>query len=878
MSNESDQSSKKPLTLGRGTLGLKRPMETDTVRQSFSHGRSKTVAVEVKKTRVGPAPGAPPTTTTPTRPNPPPVQMNEPPMRVPPPPPQPPRKPAVLRELTAEERSQREKALALAKIAAEEDRKRAVEEAKRREEEDARRRVEEEARRKIEEEEARIREAEAAVRAAEEALKPKPEVEIEKGPLPGHSVDTRVERVAPAMRVAVSAELAAKVGVKAVDDEDEDRPRRAVAAKGAPQQPKRPTAAPRGEPRRRTGKLSVTQALDEPEQDRTRSLASMRRARERERLRQAQRGVEKVIREVIVPDAITVQELASRMAERGGDVIKSLMRQGVMATINHVLDADTAELIVTEFGHTPKRQSESDVEIGLSGPVDEAETLEPRAPVVTIMGHVDHGKTSLLDSLRKTDVAAREAGGITQHIGAYRVRLPTGETITFIDTPGHEAFTEMRARGATVTDIVVLVVAADDGVMPQTIEAIKHAKAAGVPIIVAINKCDKPDAKPERVKTELLSHEIVVEDMGGDVQAVEVSARTGNGLTALKDAILLQAEVLELRANPNRSAEGRVIEAQLDRGRGAVATVLVQRGTLRTGDIFVAGSEWGRVRALVDDRNQQIKAAGPGVPVEVLGLQGVPVAGDDFIVVENEAKARDVTDFRQRKRRDGEMKGTNRSTVAEMIGRIQAGEAKELPIVVKSDVHGSLEAILASINKMATDEVTPRILHSGVGAISESDITLAKASSALIIAFNVRANAQARDMAKRDGIDIRYYSIIYNVVDDVKAALSGLLSPEQREVFLGYAEIRQVFDVTKVGKVAGCRVTEGSVKRGAKVRLLRDNVVIHEGTLKTLRRFKDEVREVQNGFECGMAFENYHDIREGDVIECFEIIEQARTL
>ncbi|MDX2100958.1 MAG: translation initiation factor IF-2, partial [Alphaproteobacteria bacterium] len=678
-------------------------------------------------------------------------------------------------------------------------------------------------------------------------------------------------------KVAVSAELAAKAGARPADEEEEERPRKAVAAKGAPQ-PKRPVATPRAEPRRRAGKITVTQALDEPEQDRVRSLASMRRARERERLRQMQRGQEKVIREVIIPDAITVQELASRMAERGGDVIKSLMRQGIMATINHVLDADTAELIVTDFGHTPKRQSESDVELGLVGGPDEDTLLQPRAPVVTIMGHVDHGKTSLLDALRNADVAAHEAGGITQHIGAYRVRLASGETITFIDTPGHEAFTEMRARGANVTDIVVLVVAADDGVMPQTIEAIKHAKAAQVPIIVAVNKCDKPDARPDRVKTELLSHEIVVEDMGGDVQAVEVSAKTGDGLDRLKEAILLQAEVLELRANPDRSAEGRVIEAQLDRGRGAVATVLVQRGTLHTGDIFVAGAEWGRVRALVDERGNQLKEAGPGVPVEVLGLQGVPVAGDDFIVVENETRARDVTEFRQRKKREQELKAATRSTVAEMIGRIQAGEAKELPIVVKSDVHGSLEAIVASILKMGTEEVVPRLLHSGVGAISESDVTLAKASNALIIAFNVRANAQARDMAKRDGIDIRYYSVIYNVVDDVKAALSGLLSPEQRENFLGYAEIRAIFDITKVGKVAGCRVTEGMVKRGAKVRLLRDNVVIHEGTLKTLRRFKDEVREVQQGFECGMAFENYSDIREGDVIECFEIVESARTL
>jgi translation initiation factor IF-2 len=595
-------------------------------------------------------------------------------------------------------------------------------------------------------------------------------------------------------------------------------------------------------------------------------------------MRLQEQGPEKVIRDVIIPDAITVQDLAGRMAERGVDVIKSLMRMGVMATINQVIDADTAELIVTEFGHTPKRQSESDIEVGLKGAADVDTALVSRAPVVTVMGHVDHGKTSLLDALRATDVAAHEAGGITQHIGAYRVTLPSGDQITFIDTPGHEAFTEMRARGAMVTDIVVLVVAADDGIMPQTIEAIQHAKAAEVPIIVAINKVDKPEANVQRVRTDLLQHGLVVEELGGDVLAIEVSAKTKQGLDKLQEAILLQAEILDLKANPNRAAEGVVIEAELDRGRGPVATVLVNRGTLHVGDIFVAGSEWGRVRALVDDRGNQVKEAGPSMPVEVLGLQGTPSAGDELAVVDSESRARDVVDFRQRRRRDADVKAAARGTVEQMLSKIAAGEAKALPVVVKTDVQGSLEAIVATMAKLGTEEVEARVLYAGVGAVSESDVTLAKASSALIIAFNVRANAQARELARRDGVDIRYYSVIYNVVDDIKAALGGMLSPKVRENFLGYAEIREVFDITKVGKVAGCRVTEGLVKRGNKVRLLRDNVVVHEGTLKTLRRFKEEVREVAAGFECGMAFENYSDIKVGDQIECFEMVQEARTL
>jgi translation initiation factor IF-2 len=632
--------------------------------------------------------------------------------------------------------------------------------------------------------------------------------------------------------------------------------------------------------RRRTGKMTVTRALADDEGERMRSLASVRRARERERQRLHQGESEqiKVVREVVVPETITVQELANRMAERGVDVIKALMRMGVMATINQAVDADTAELVITEFGHRLRRVSEADVEMGLRGEEDVPLTLEPRAPVVTVMGHVDHGKTSLLDALRETDVAAGEAGGITQHIGAYRVSLKSGKQITFIDTPGHQAFTAMRARGANVTDIVVLVVAADDGIMEQTVEAIRHAKAAQAPIIVAINKIDKPDARPERVRQELLQHEIVVEQLGGEVLDVEVSALEKTNLDRLEEAILLQAELLDLTANPRRSAEGVVLEAKLERGRGAVATVLIQRGTLRVGDIFVAGSEWGRARALVDDRGQNQREAGPSTPIEILGLSGTPLAGDDFVVAENESRARDIADFRQRRRRNALAASGTRGTLEQMFSQIAAGAAKELPVVVKSDVQGSLEAIVGSLERLSTDEVSVRVLHSAVGGINESDVILAKASAAVIIGFNVRANPQARDLARRDGVEIRYYSIIYDLIEDMRGALSGLLAPTIRERFLGNASIRDVFNITKVGKVAGCMVTEGAVRRGAKVRLLRDNVVIHEGMLKTLKRFKDEVREVNQGYECGMAFENYQDIQSGDVIECFEMEEVARSL
>jgi translation initiation factor IF-2 len=591
-----------------------------------------------------------------------------------------------------------------------------------------------------------------------------------------------------------------------------------------------------------------------------------------------QKGSEKVIREVIIPETLTVQELANRMAERGGDVIKALMRMGVMATINQSIDADTAELVVSEFGHHPKRVSEADVLLGLEGAVDTDSQLVSRPPVVTVMGHVDHGKTSLLDALRETDVVSGEAGGITQHIGAYQVTMGSGDKITFIDTPGHEAFTAMRARGARVTDIVVLVVAADDGIMPQTVEAIRHAKAAQVPIIVAINKIDKPDANPDRVRQELLLHELVTEDLGGDVLAIEVSAKQRLNLDRLEEAILLQAEILDLKANPQRVASGTVIEAKMEKGRGPVATMLVQKGTLRVGDTFVAGAEWGKVRALHDDHGNRVEEAGPSAPVEVLGLDGVPAAGDDFVVVEDEARAREIAGYRQRVDREAKAKLAQRGTLEQMFTAIQAGEAQELPVVIKGDVQGSIEAITATVEKLGNEDVKVRVLHAAVGAVNESDITLAKASGGLVIGFNVRANPQARDMARRDGVDIRYYSIIYDVTDDLKKMLSGMLAPTLRERFLGYADIRQVFSITKVGKVAGCMVTEGVVKRGAKVRLLRDNVVIHTGDLSQLKRFKEDAREVREGYECGMSFANYDDIREGDVIECFEIEEVAVTL
>jgi translation initiation factor IF-2 len=885
--------------VARGDAG--HTVDAGSVRQSFSHGRSKVVQVEVRKKR-GLQPGglvtggntasepstlslAPsakaeasaafdkitakpvvPTPATPVRP-----VAGRSAATGPAP-----------RALTPSEIATRQRVLT------EQQRVAAIREAERREQEsisilsaaeEARRREDDEQREAVIE----------AKRAVEEAARPKPAVDPTDAaggePLLAADNPAQVAKApAPAVRGAtapaattVAETLRLKPGGRpaAVDDE-EDAPR-GVRRVGTALKRGAPVVAPKklGDDRRRAGKIDVQAAL-EGEDEKVRSLASVRRQRERER-RQAELellradGV-KVVREVILPETITVQELANRMAARGNEVVKALMKLGVMAALTQVIDADTAELVVSEFGHKSRRVADNDVEIGLEGSDDVDTDLQPRAPVVTIMGHVDHGKTSLLDALRKTGVAASEAGGITQHIGAYQVKLPSGAEITFLDTPGHEAFTAMRARGAGVTDIVILVVAADDGVMPQTIEAIKHAKAASVPLIVAVNKIDRPGADANRVRQELLQHDVVVEEMGGETQDVEVSALKKTGLDKLEEAILLQAEVLELRANPNRTAEGAIIESRLDKGRGPVATVLVQKGTLRPGDIVVAGAEWGRVRAMQDDNGKAVQSAGPSTPVEILGLSAAPTAGEPFVVVESDIRAREIVEFRSRKLRERSAAAVTagRGTMEEMLARIQAGVKKEVAVVVKADVQGSAEAIQVVVTKVGNEEVRVRVLHAAVGQITESDVQLAKASDAIIIAFNVRANAQARELAHRDGVDIRYYSIIYEVADDIEKLVKGKLAPVHREKFLGYAEIRQVFNITKTGKVAGCYVTEGLVKRGSGVRLLRDNVVIHQGELSQLKRFKDDVKEVARGYECGLSFAGFQDLQVGDMVECYE--------
>ncbi|TQV79919.1 translation initiation factor IF-2 [Denitrobaculum tricleocarpae] len=875
MTTSNEKETKKPLKLSRpGTLELKKTIETGQVRQSFSHGRSKAVTVEVKRSRTF-APGKGgrmtevtqgrevaerafvPSSETPAAAEAPEEQAASPAKD--------------LSHLTQDERAKRIKVLEAAKLEDEQRKLQEAEEQRLQAEEDKRRAAEEEAARKLAEEEAKRQAEEDAKRAAEATLAEPEAPAVKEQPA---AKTAPAEKAAPPAPAKTDDAPARKGGINLEEDLGGRIKRKSAAP--APKTPSRRET----DQRRRHGKLTISQAL-EGREGRQRSLASVKRQREKMKALErggSQQAPHKVIRDVVVPETITVQELANRMAERGVEVVKTLMKLGVMATINQTIDADTAELVIEEFGHKIKRVTAADVEIGMRGEDDEEGSLKPRPPVVTIMGHVDHGKTSLLDALRSTDVAGREAGGITQHIGAYQVTVESGDKVTFIDTPGHAAFTEMRSRGANVTDIVILVVAADDGIMEQTVEAINHAKAAEVPIIVAINKIDRPDSDPNRVKTELLQHELVVEDMGGDILAIEVSAKERTNLDKLIEAILLQSELLELGANPDRAAQGVVIEAKLERGRGPVATVLVQRGTLKIGDIFVSGSEWGRVRAMINEHGKSIEEAGPALPVEVLGLNGAPLAGDDFIVVEHEARAREIAEFRGQTKREKEMAASGRGTLEQMLDKIKEGEASELPVVIKSDVQGSLEAIVSSLEKLGTDEVKTRILHAGVGGVNESDTTLARSTGAMIIAFNVRANPQARDMARRDAVDIRYYSIIYNVVDDIKAAMSGMLSPTQRENFLGYAEIREVFSNSKVGKVAGCMITEGIVKRGAKVRLLRDSVVIHDGTLKTLRRFKDEVKEVREGYECGMAFENYTDIQVKDQIECYEVEEIAREL
>ncbi len=830
------------------TLGLRGGgTETSHVRQSFSHGRTKSVTVEHKRKRIlVPKPGAPASNSGPNV------------GRV-----------GTTPSLSDAEFERRLKAVEAAKAQEAERRVKEVQATEARESELARLRAEKDAAERAEKER-EIQEQRAAAAVAEQAEDAAKAAQKAKAPSSRPAAAAEVIDTAAAQAQAARAEAGRPVGPKFANK---------VPDKAPAADEKRGRA--KGEDdRRRSGKLTIANATDQ--EGRQRSMAAMKRRQEREKRRvQSHTGErEKVVREVNIPDAITVQELANRMAERVAAVVKVLMQNGIMATQNQAIDPETATLIVEEFGHKVVRVSESDVEdviVQASG--EDEGNRKPRPPVVTIMGHVDHGKTSLLDAIRKTNVVSGEAGGITQHIGAYQVTTESGAVITFLDTPGHAAFTSMRARGAQVTDIVVLVVAADDSVMPQTIEAISHAKAAGVPIIVAINKVDKPGADPTRVRTQLLSHDIVVEAMGGDVLDVEVSAITGKGLDTLLDDIALQAEILDLTANPDRQAEGAVIEAKLDVGRGPVATVLVQKGTLKRGDIFVVGEQWGRVRALINDQGERIDEAGPSVPVEVLGLSGTPEAGDVLNVVDDEARAREIASYRDRLSRDKRAAVGSSTTLDQLLAKAKADkDLKELPIVVKSDVQGSAEAIVQALEKLSTDEVRIRVLHSGVGAVTESDVTLAEASGAPIIGFNVRANAPARESANQKGVEIRYYSIIYNLVDDVKAAASGLLSPEIREKFIGYAKILQVFKITGVGKVAGCQVTEGVARRSAGVRLLRDNVVIHEGKLKTLKRFKDEVREVQVGQECGMAFEHYDDMREGDVIEIFETETVERTL
>ncbi len=836
---------------GKKTLGLRGGPRSGQVKQSFSHGRTKSVVVETKRKRVvvpkpsgkGAGGGGNPHLGDPSKR---PAGISDAEME------------RRLRALQAAKANEAEEAARREK----EEREREVERQRRREEAEAKEReqreVEEAARRKAEEEEkARVEAEEAKKRAAEERRSaPKKTAAADPAqPVPAQDAPAR------------PGSAPRKGGDRPGNNRDDDRGGR--NNRGA------------GKGDRRSGKLTVNQALTGGEGGRQRSLASMKRKQERMR-QKAMGGAEsreKVVRDVQVPETIVVQELANRMAERVADVVKSLMKMGMMVTQNQSIDADTAELIIEEFGHKIVRVSDADVEDVIDTVDDKEEDLQPRPPVITIMGHVDHGKTSLLDAIRNAKVVAGEAGGITQHIGAYQVTTDSGTTLSFLDTPGHAAFTSMRARGAQVTDIVVLVVAADDAVMPQTIEAIAHAKAAGVPMIVAINKCDKPAADPMKVRTDLLQHEVIVEQMSGDVQDVEVSAHTGQGLDELLEAIALQSEILELKANPTRAASGAVIEAQLDVGRGPVATVLVQNGTLKQGDIFVVGEQWGKVRALVNDKGERVKEAGPSVPVEVLGLNGTPEAGDVLNVVDTEAQAREIAEYREQAAKDKRAAAGAATTLDQLLAKAKADEnVSELPILVKADVQGSAEAIVQAMEKIGNDEVRVRVLHAGVGAITETDVGLAEASGSPVIGFNVRANASARNAANQKGVEIRYYSVIYDLVDDVKAAASGLLSAEIRENFIGYSEIKEVFKVSGVGKVAGCLVTEGVARRSAGVRLLRDNVVIHEGTLKTLKRFKDEVAEVQSGQECGMAFENYDDIRPGDVIEIFEREEIERKL
>ncbi len=835
MSDEDNKPARKP-------LGLKRSVDAGEVKQTFSHGRTNKVVVEVKRRRMIGKPGEAP-----------------PPAPPPPPPPAPvaaapaaaPRKPAPASETPQERvaRLQRE---------AEEDRLRMAEEARKREEEEARRAAEEERRRA---EDNRRAEEAAATRRAEQPEEPQV-AEPEAGDAEDGGTPTPAPRRFTPVERPEAKRPAEKVEVKKKKDE----------------KPARHERADRGGDQRRSGKLTVTRALNEDEGRRARSLAALKRAREKERRLHGGPSAprEKQVRDVVVPEAITVQELANRMAEKGADLVKALFNMGMMVTVNQTIDQDTAELLVEEFGHNITRVSESDVDIDTSEDRDPEASLKPRPPVITIMGHVDHGKTSLLDALRGTDVVKGEAGGITQHIGAYQITTKGKDRLTFLDTPGHAAFTEMRARGANVTDIVVLVVAGDDAIMPQTIEAINHTKAAGVPMIVAITKADKPEFNPQKVRERLLEHEVIVEAMSGDVQDVEVSAKTGAGLDELIEKILLQAELLELKANPDRDAEGTVIEAQLDKGRGPVATVLVTRGTLKRGDTFVVGTQSGRVRALIDDKGKQIKEAGPAMPVEVLGLGGVPMAGDQLTVVENEQRAREVAAFRQQKATEKRttLAPTNFDT---MFSNLKS-DVIEFPVVVKADVQGSVEAIVNALHNLSNEEIKVRVLHAGVGAITESDVTLAAASNAPIIGFNVRPNPKARQLLEREKVRMMYYDVIYHLTEEIAKEMAGELGPERIETVVGRAEVKQVFPAGKKDKAAGLLVLDGVIRKGLHARLTRDDVIVSKTTIASLRRFKDDVDEVRAGLECGVVLSDTNDIKPGDNLEVFEVEERERTL
>ena len=841
---EKETGQKKTLSLSSKKLELTKTVDAGKIRQSFSHGRSKAVTFEVKKKRVI------------TKDN------------------QGSKQDSALSSAELEKRKKLLEMAAASDAKRDETQKRIAEvDAKRNESLTKRQQEEAEAEVRAKEEEA-AKKAAAEAKAKEEA-EAKARLALEEQEARAQKTESRPDRgsdkSAPKPGSDDAKSFLAGGRIKSKTNEDDEN---ATAKKD------RKTLSIGKRNKHKPVVYSVEDALEAGDEDtRLRSDAARKRAHEKKigKKTNPADAVQKV-RDVTIPDMITVQELANRMAVRSGELIKKLMSLGVMATVTQSIDADTAELVVTEFGFNVNRVSDSDVEDGLIPDADPKNLQKPRAPVVTVMGHVDHGKTSLLDAIRETDVVAGESGGITQHIGAHQVTMDNGKKITFLDTPGHAAFSEMRSRGADVTDVVVLVVAADDGIKEQTVEAINHAKAANVPIIVAINKMDKPEADPMRVKTELLTHELVTEDMGGEIQAIEVSAKKRLHIDKLEEAILLQAEILELGANPNRDAIGSIVESRVEKGRGAVSTVLIQRGTLNVGDVFVSGAEWGKVRALIDDKGKRVKSAGPSTPVEVLGFSGAPQPGDSFVVVGDEARAREIADYRAQKEKDRKALKMRKASMDLLMKGASDTDMKTLSIIIKSDVQGSVEAIVGSFDKIPDDEVQIRVLHTGVGAINESDVTLAQTSNALIVGFNVRSNPQALTLADKEGIEIRYYSIIYDVIDDVKTIVSGLLTPEKREDFLGYAEVRDVFNITKVGKVAGCYVTSGMVKRGSKVRLLRDNVVIHEGDLKTLKRFKDEVKEVKESYECGMAFENYSDIRPGDVIECFEVKEISRTI